>query len=157
MGRPAKAVKTKSGTISKADESIRAAAENALRGGCDKLAPPDYFSAAQRDIFDSILSELLASGVLCNLDIYVLTTCVIAIDRLQTIETRINFDASLIIDKDLMSAKDKYTKDLFRCMNELCLSPQARAKIGSLAVAKTKSETDPIAKMFRDGDSDEDN
>ena len=53
-----------------------------------------------------------------------------------------------------MSSKDKYTKDFFRCCNELSLSPQARAKIGSLALQAKEKEEDPLIKALK-GDDDE--
>ena len=59
---------------------------------------------------------------------------------------------ALLCDSSYMATKDKYTKDLYRCCNELCLSPQARAKIGSLAVQAAKQREDPLLKALRDDD-----
>ena len=88
----------------------------------------------QKSIFNYLVSELEASGILGNLDVYILTTCTIAIDRLEAIEKAINKDFSLLSDSKFMGSKDKYTKDLYRCCNELSLSPQARAKIANNAM-----------------------
>lgn len=106
----------------------------------------------QKKIFKYIVDELKASGILSNLDIYVLATCSIAISRLTEIEKQINEDITNLWDKTLMSSKDKYTKDFFRCCNELSLSPQARAKIGSLALQAKEKEEEPLIKALKDDD-----
>lgn len=144
MGRPAKSVKTQSRHNTKSEEKERLEIEEKIRGKSDKLKPPKYLNEAQKKIFKWIKRELTESGILSNLDIYILTQFSIAIDRLQAIEMKINDNFELIFDKDLMSSKDKYTKDLYRCCNELCLSPQARAKIGSLNLNAQKAKNDPL-------------
>ena len=48
------------------------------------------------------------------------------------------FDVSTIVA--LKSARDMYSKDFFRCCNELSLSPQARAKI-SISTPPEKKKT----------------
>ena len=47
-------------------------------------------------------------------------------------------DVKLIIN--LKSARDMYSKDFFRCCNELSLSPQARAKL-SISAPPPKKKT----------------
>ena len=61
----------------------------------------------------------------------------------------INKDINKITDKQLLSAKDKYTKDLYRCCNELSLSPQSRAKLANINVQK--QEEDPLLKVLGSG------
>ncbi len=94
------------------------------------------------------------TGILTNLDVYILSTCAIAVDRLRTIETIINKNVGSLCNKDLMSAKDKYTKDLYRCCNELSLSPQSRAKLGNLALNNKEEQEDPLLKALREDDED---
>lgn len=152
MARPTKSAKTLT-EFSQTKEEINARikAEEKLKGNADKISPPDHLSLSQRKIFKYIVDELEASGILGNLDIYILATCSIAIDRLQAIEQTINENFEMIFDKTLLSAKDKYTKDLFRCTNELSLSPQSRAKIGNINVTKKKEQGDPLLKVLRGG------
>jgi P27 family predicted phage terminase small subunit len=95
---------------------------------------------------------LIASGILANLDVYILANCCIAIDRMQDIETLINKNIKFIRNKEIMSAKDKYTKDFFRCCNELSLSPQSRAKFGSLALQAKDEKEDELLNILRDDD-----
>jgi phage terminase small subunit len=63
----------------------------------------------------------------------------------------INNDLELLRDKMLMASKDKYTKDLFRTVNELSLSPQARAKLGNLNIQAQEAAEDPLLKVLSGG------
>ena len=151
MARPCRSVELTSKHLTKEEIRVRKENEQKLRGGADKIKPPSYLNSKQRKIFKYIVEELKASEILSNLDIYILVTCSIAIDRLQEIEKIINSDIEKLADKSLMSAKDKYTKDLFRCCNELSLSPQSRAKLGNINVQASKDIEDPLLKVLRGG------
>ena len=141
MGRPAKAVNTMSKHLTKDEREKRLQAENKMKCSSDKLKPPAYLSVSQKKIFRYIVDELKESEILGNLDIFILSTCCIAIDRLQNIEISINNCNDNLTDKALMNAKDKYSKDLYRCCNELSLSPQSRAKIANI---NTQSKEDDL-------------
>ena len=136
--------------ITKEEKKDRLEGEQRLKGNEDNISPPGYLNKKQKSIFRYIVKNLEASGILGNLDIYVLTTCCIAIDRLQEIETLINEDFSKLYDKALLSAKDKYTKDLYRCCNELSLSPQSRAKLANIDVQAKEEEQDPLLGLLRE-------
>lgn len=140
MARPAKAIKASSGVRTKENRAFREQTEDRLRGNAVRLNPPKHLNDGQKKIFRTIVKELKASEILSSLDIYILTACAIAVERLAVIEGMVNEDATLLCDSALMSTKDKYTKDLYRCCNELCLSPQARAKIGSLALSAARGK-----------------
>jgi len=151
MARPAKSVNTMSKNLTNEEKEIRAKTEEKLKGGADKISPPKHLNKEQKKIFRNIVKELEGSEILGNLDIYILSTCSIALDRMQEIEKTINENPSLIRDKDLRLANDKYTKDFFRCCNELSLSPQSRAKIGNLSLQKQQEEQDPLLKVLSGG------
>lgn len=156
MARPCKNIEAQSRHNSKEEIEKRKEAENKLKGLADKIEfPPEYLNEAQKRIYREIFEELKASQILSNLDIYILASCSIAIDRLQYIETIINKNPKAIMNKELMSAKDKYNKEFYRCCNELSLSPQSRAKFGSLALQAKEKEEDPLIKALK-GDDDED-
>jgi len=133
----------------KAELKARIEVEDELKGGSENLIPPNNLNANQKKTFKYIVDELKASKVLGNLDSYMLEMGVIAIDRLQTIEKEINRDFSKIYDKDLMSAKSKYTTDFFKFCQEACLSPQSRAKMGIIATNKKIEEADPLLKVLK--------
>lgn len=151
MARPSKSVKVMSKNLTKEEKAIRLEHEENLKGGADKIKPPSYLNKKQKLIFSYIVKELETSGILGNLDIYILSTCCIAIDRLQEIESTINSDIERLSDSSLMGAKDKYTKDLFRCTNELSLSPQSRAKLANINLQSQKEE-DPLLKALSEDD-----
>lgn len=151
MARPTKSVKTMSKNLTKEEKEFRLQVEERLKGGSQDISPPSYLNENQRIIFNFIVEELQASGILGNLDIFILSTCSIAIERLQYIEQMINENPELILEKSLMAAKDKYTRDLFRCTNELSLSPQSRAKLGTINFQVKQKEDDPLLKVLKGG------
>ena len=51
-----------------------------------------------------------------------------------------------------MAARSKYMADFYRCCNELCLSPQARAKLGVAAAKAKAQEKDPLLAILQDDD-----
>lgn len=150
IARPAKPANLlKYGSSSVDETKQRAHEEKKLRGGTDKVKPPSYLNAKQKRIFRYIVNELEASGIIGNLDIYLLSTASIAIDRLQEIETMINQDIELLKDRTLMASKEKYSKEFFRAMNELSLSPQSRAKLGNINVQATQANADPVLQALK--------
>lgn len=149
MGRPAKSVSVNSKNFTSDEKEKRQAVENQLKGNNKIIYAPRYLNDNQKKIFKFIISMLKESDILGSLDVYILSTAAISIDRIQYIEKKINEEQDLIYDKNFMSAKDKYTKDFFRCCNELCLSPQSRAKL-SLAKYGADSEEDPMADLLDD-------
>jgi P27 family predicted phage terminase small subunit len=151
MARPTKSTMTRTGNMTKGEKRARMDQESKLKGKSDNILPSQYLNKHQKELFNFIVGELRSSGILANLDIFTLETCVIAIDRLQQIETMINQDFNLILDKQLMASKDKYTKDLFRTVNELSLSPQSRAKLGNLNIQAAQKEEDPLLKLLSGG------
>lgn len=146
MARPSKSAKVLSEcSQTKAEIAERTEAENKLKGD-GKPVPPEHLNKEQKRIFRKIVKLLNASDILSELDSDVLGICAIAIDRLAEIESRMNNEPELIGDTKLMSAKEKYSKDFFRCCNELCLSPQSRAKMANMSLAK--KEPDPLLKIL---------
>ncbi|MDD6490446.1 MAG: phage terminase small subunit P27 family [Clostridia bacterium] len=150
MARPAKVIDVQARHNTKDDISMRSKIENDFKGDA-KVIPPVFLTEKQRLIFEQIVSVL--EDYIGELDGYVISEAAITIDRLQEIDEQINLDRNLLLDKDVITVRKAYTAEFFRYCNELCLSPQARAKIGSLAVAKEKKQEDPILKIF--GSSEE--
>ena len=152
MSRPCKSAKTLTKcSQTKAEIEIRIEAEENLKGNSDNIIAPEYLNIRQKEVFKYIVNELKASKLLGNLDIYILSTCAIAIDRLQEIEELINKNSENMLNRNIMSAKEKYTKDFFKSMNELSLSPQSRAKIGNINLQSEKNDKDPVLKILNGG------
>lgn len=150
VARPSMSAKTTAKHLTEAERESKLSVEEKLRGSADKLRPPKHLTPPQKKIFRFIVGELKSSQILGNLDIYVLTECSVALDRMQDIERRINEQPELLASQSLMSAKDRYTKSFFRCCNELCLSPQSRAKMGNLNLQA--KEENPLIKALSEDD-----
>jgi P27 family predicted phage terminase small subunit len=146
LARPCKAAIVLS-DCSQTKEEIKKRIDNEekLKGKADNINPPDYLNDNQVDLFNYIKSELEESKLLSNLDVYILSKCAIAIDRLQFIEKKVNNNPKLLlVQNPLMNNKKNYDADFFRCCNELSLSPQARAKLGNINLLAEAEKEDPL-------------
>lgn len=148
MARPALSAKVTAKHLTNDEKNTKIKTENKLKGSSDKLRPPPHFTAPQKKIFKFIVKNLESSGILGNLDIYVLTECSICIDRMQTIEKQINENPELLSDSSLIATKDRYAKNFQRYCNELCLSPQSRAKIANLNLQA--DDKNPLMELLND-------
>lgn len=144
MARPAKSVNSSTGVITKEERAIREDAEQKLKGGSSKLRAPSYLTKDQKKIFRYIVNNLADSGILGNLDLYILSVSAVTIGNLLDLDKMINEETDKLTKIKLMQTRDKYTKDFFRCCNELSLSPQARAKISISAVKAVKETRNPL-------------
>jgi len=155
MARPCKSAKVLhpySQTLPEMEYRIQQ--EEVLRGS-GEVEEPDYLTENQLAIFRHIVGNMKEAGILGSSDVYVLTECSIAIDRMQDIEKRINDNPDLIFDTKLMSTKERYTKAFFRYANELSLSPQSRAKLANINLDAENKSKDPLLNMLsnRGGDN----
>lgn len=152
MARPCKSAELLTEcSQTKGEVMQRTNGEKVLRGSANKIRAPSYLSKPQKQVFNTIVSELKASGILGNLDVYILAQCSIAIDRMQTIEQMISNDPSLLFDTKLMGTKNKYATEFFRCCNELSLSPQSRAKMANINIQDKRNQEDPVLTLLRGG------
>ena len=152
MPRPAKTLSSQSSHLTKNEIEARKTTEEKLKGKNDKLTPSNYLNDRQKEIFEYILDNLEESRILGNLDIFVLHQTAICIERLESMEKEINKNMEVLKTSSYKSARDMYSKEFFRCCNELCLSPQSRAK---LSISKIPKKDEP--KTLKDllGDDDE--
>lgn len=139
MARPAKAAAARVGHADKKEISRRTAAEEKLKNG--EISVPVGLTAKQRKIAETIIDGLEKSRILCSLDDYILEQTVIAIDKLHEINMLLNKEPEAMLDSKVLSAKERLEKTFFRGCNELCLSPQSRAKI---AAANASAADDSI-------------
>lgn len=152
MARPAKPVELATGARTKEEIENRKKYEEQLKGSQD-ITVPDELSDKQKNIFLNIINMLNDADVLSCLDTYILTRTAVTIDALDVIDEMIRDDSSLFLNATLMSSKAKYTRDFFRCCNELGLSPQSRAKM-AISFAK-KDEEDELMKIMAGRDNDD--
>ena len=152
IGRPAKSVRVKSGAIANGDSEVRQKVENKIRGNAAKPTPPAGISADAREVFEFIADKLVESDILGELDVFVLESTSVAIARIRKINAMIDANDGLLASTALQNSRAKYQSDLWRGCNELCLSPQARAKIGNLASQAAKESKDPLISVLGDND-----
>lgn len=148
MARPAMSAKVTAKHLTTSEKNAKIEIENMLKGSSDELYPPEYLSETQVNIFNYIVENLVESGILSNLDVYVLAECSIAIDRMQYIEKKVNGNPDLLENSTLMATKDKYTKNFQRYCNELSLSPQSRAKIANINLCTDNQN--PLLELLSD-------
>ena len=148
MGRPAKPVAISSGKISKETKNKRKETEEKLRGDFQKVIPPDWLNERQRQVFEYVAGELAGGKIVSNVDVFVLTSFAVAVDRLEDIEKSINSKPDMIFDKSLLKAKARYTADFNTGIKELSLSPQARAKLGGINIVAEKENKDPVNELI---------
>ena len=153
MARPAKPTSIQSGHLTKKQISERAAAEEALKG--NEINIPRDITESQRKICEHIIGELEKSGILCSLDEYVLEQCAVAADCLHKINMQINSEPEMMFSKELLIVKEKYEKTFFKCCDELCLSPQSRAKIANINSQAADDGTELIKQLIAGGSGEE--
>ena len=144
MGRPAKNVSVMAKHLTKEEVANRKALEEKLKGGTDKIKPPSYLNKEQKKIFNFIVKELENAEILSNLDVFILEKCAICLDRIRESEILLNKD---LLNKEALKVKESYSKEFFRCCNELSLSPQSRAKLGNINLKTTQEVKDPVLKV----------
>lgn len=150
MGRPAKSINSKVSHDTKEEIEIRQEAEKKLRGKSNRLTPPKYLTQEQKKIFRYIVTNLKEAEVLGNLDIYILSMTAVTIGNLIELDRAINFETNTALRLKMMATRDKYTKDFFRCCNELSLSPQARAKLSITDVKNSKENKNPLLAVLEE-------
>lgn len=152
MARPAKNTAAQTGHTTKAEQAARKQLEEITKGAADKLKPPTYLTPTQKKIFSYIIDQLDESKMLGNLDLFILSKAAVTIDQLQELDRQSNKDPELLYSAGFMRARSEATKDFFRCCNELCLSPQARAKLSISAAKQTEKKT--LMDLINDEDDD---
>lgn len=149
MARPSMSASVTSKHLTEEERKNKLETEKRLKGENDKVKPPTYLSKEQKKIFKYIVNELINAEILGNLDVYVLSTTAICIDRLQAIEQLINESIEKLNDRKIMSSRKDYQSDLFRCMSELCMTPASRAKLGNLNLQTQQDKDDELLKIIR--------
>ncbi|MBC8580204.1 phage terminase small subunit P27 family [Lachnospiraceae bacterium NSJ-12] len=151
MARPAKSITMKTGLMTKDEINKRLEYEMKLKGESDNIRPPSFLTKKQRVFFEGIVNYLETSGILSNLDVYILAQTAITIDRIQTCETHINENGVVDLDGNPnphIKIKNSYMKEFFRLCNELSLSPQSRAKLANMNYVAEAEKTDPLLSIL---------
>ena len=152
MSRPAKPIELQTCHNTKSDIQKRKSVQNVLKGDNACIVPPYKLTDGQLNIFNKIRDVYAKVDLIGELDVYTLAECAVVIDRLQVLEMMINDNPDLLTDKDIRSIRKGYTQDYYRLCNELGLSPQSRAKLGSLSLQKDKQNNDKLLTLLKVGE-----
>ena len=150
MPRTPKPVRATKGANTKKEIATRMVVEDKLAGVGITATPPSDFTAERAAIYEWLYNALESSGVLSTLDATTFRQACIVIDRLNELDRMI--DSAGVTDRDLRVARADYFKQYLNICSELCLSPAARAKMGTL-VANKQKEVDPLLAALGGDDS----
>ena len=104
----AKPIELVSGHRTKEEIQKRKEAQEKLKGDNSKIEPTQKLNENEIRIFNSIKEEMKNSGVLSNLDSYLLTQLSGAIDKLEYLDAALEKKPALIFNKDFKSSKKLY-------------------------------------------------
>ena len=133
--------------LTKQERAERLAAENQLRGGpLDPADIPEELTEAEAAAYIWLCAVLEPADILGEPDRETVKLAAIAMARLEIIDDMIRQDPELLTDKNINAIRKTYMDQCFTFCRELCLSPAARSKIGSMA--SNKAAEDPLIKLI---------
>jgi P27 family predicted phage terminase small subunit len=100
-------------------------------------------------MFNTLVSELEASGILTNVDSENLSQYVFALDQLQTLNDMINRNPDNMFDKQMLAARSQLVKECAKHSTDFNLTPQARAKMGSNSIKAKEKKEDPLLNALK--------
>lgn len=148
----AKPIELVAGHRTKEEIQNRKESQEKLKGDNSRIEPTQRLNENQLKIFYSIKNEMKESGILSNLDSYLLTQCCIAIDKLKYLDEAAEKNLSLVFNKDFKSSKKLYFDIFTECCNDLSMSPQSRAKLANINSLANAEKEDPILKALKGED-----
>ncbi len=159
MARASKPVDLISKHLTKEEYSQRKEQEEKLKGKDDMVyVTPSYLSQKEREVYNFLVGELKESGILNNLDITILLTCVDSIIRMQECRDLINKQGLVVLKEDGTPVRNPattiykdYNSIFNKCCMELGLSPSSRSKLSIINVNAQEKKDDPILKALKGG------
>ena len=147
MARPTTSAKLVKGAMTKARRNKRLEIEESLKGGKFNGTVPKSFTVEEAKAYKWLCSVLAPADILGEPDRETVEQAAITIARLHQIDDLIRQRPDLLTDKDVNTVRKTYVDQYIRYCKELCLSPGARSKIGSL-MAHSKKAADPLIKVL---------
>ena len=147
MARPTTSAKLVKGAMTKARRNKRLEIEESLKGGKFNGTVPKSFTVEEAKAYKWLCSVLAPADILGEPDRETVEQAAITIARLHQIDDLIRRQPELLTDKDVNTVRKTYVDQYIRYCKELCLSPGARSKIGSL-MANSKKADYPLIKVL---------
>lgn len=141
--------------LTKAEKEIRIGVEEQIKGKSLSATPPQELTDDQKKIYKWLFKELKPAGILSTLDKITMKNACIIIDRLDKVDETLEsiLGAGSFVDMKLLkqyqSLRNDYFGQYLKICAELCLSPTARARMGSLALNKAQEEADPLLQALK--------
>lgn len=160
MARASKPVDLQSAHLTKEQIRNRKEQEEKLKGNDDLVyKPPKNLSKEGKKLYKFIVTELQSSGILNNLDITMLETCVDAIIKMTECKelldkyglVTIKENGDLVRNPASVIYKD-YNAIFNKCCMELGLSPSSRSKLANLNIQTQQNKEDPLLKILNGDD-----
>ncbi|WP_455236499.1 P27 family phage terminase small subunit [Veillonella sp.] len=148
--RKAVSARTTKKHLTKAEKEKRMAVENAFTDDA-VIEPPSYLTKTQLEAFNFIIDALRQAKVLSRLDTQTIIQACVAVDMLNTSNKKVARKPSLAIDREFVGTQEKLVRTYLKLCDELCLSPQSRAKLGVLVANQKEEETDPLLNVLQGG------
>ncbi|WKG30180.1 phage terminase small subunit P27 family [Priestia aryabhattai] len=161
-GRPKKPAFLKQGrSENKAQLKARDERERKLMGKTDKIENvPQHLDSLGKAYYKFLVTEMKNSGLLCNLDIFLLAETADIISKLFLCNQIINNDGMFLTIYDrfgnpiskphpTMKTKDKYLKQYMSFTKQLGLSPLSNVQLSKLNAKKAEEEADPLLQLLK--------
>jgi len=162
MGRPASpAILKKGKSESKEQLSERAQLEESLKGDSELVY--DYIPETLDDIgvkyYKFIVKEMIASGILANLDIPMLTQMADSLSKMDKLKEIVDSEGLMVYKVDrngntfpmenpAANTYLKYQKMFQNIAGQFGLSPSSRAQLSSINIEKQAEAEDPLNKIL---------
>ena len=147
MARPTTSAKLVKGAMTKARRNKRLEIEESLKGRRFDDTVPKEFTVEEAKAYKWLCSVLAPADILGEPDRETVRLAAITIARINQLDDLIRQQPDLLTDKDVNSVRKSYEDKYLVYCKELCLSPGARSKIGSL-MANSKKADDPLIKVL---------
>lgn len=165
-GRKSKPVDQVLGHRSKAEKEARKEAEDKLKSSDNQISRvPPHLSAEAKKIYKWLVEQFKETGILCNLDKETISICADAMYRMRQAQAIIEEKGliiegnkngvSTLVENPAIRIYEKYEKIYARMITELGLSPSARSKMALTQSQAKDKEEDPLLKILRGEDIDE--
>lgn len=144
MVRPSKPLEVTSKHFTKKEIQERKEQADRLKGSSDNITASYYLVDRQAEVFEWLVQEMSASGILTNLDSVALSAYAFAIVQFENLNDMANRNPDNLFDKNFLQARNQFIQELKRYDTEFCMTPQSRAKMVNATVNKKEKEKDPL-------------
>lgn len=166
-GRRPKPIDNTLGHRTKAEKESRKEVENKLKSSDNQInRTPSHLSAEAKKVYKWLVEQFKETGILCNLDKETIAICADAISKMRQAQFIIEEKGLIIegnkngittlIENPAIRIYEKYEKIYARMITELGLSPSARSKMALTQSQAKEKEEDPLLRILRGEDIDDD-